>query len=168
MIEKIKEMDSTIINLQGKLVEFETLTTGNTLEITGAIKNQDAQAQSNSANQTDTRSKLDELQAAAREFGMQRSEKFTDVNNRVQIAEGTLRDSEAWKTQATSEIKQMMATHAGVVITLGELKNAPEGKTRDGKDKRSLLESKAIANLKTLGNDRTLYREWNDKFKNAM
>ena len=33
---------------------------------------------------------------------------------------------------------------------------------------KSAMEHKAIANLKTLGNDRQGYRQWHDKFVNAM
>ena len=33
---------------------------------------------------------------------------------------------------------------------------------------KSAMEHKAVANLKTLGNDRQGYRQWHDKFVNAM
>ena len=34
--------------------------------------------------------------------------------------------------------------------------------------KRSLLESKAIGNLKSMGSDRARFKEWDDKLKNAL
>ena len=36
------------------------------------------------------------------------------------------------------------------------------------KEKKSILENKAIAGLKTVGNDKTGFRTWHDKFVNAM
>ena len=37
-----------------------------------------------------------------------------------------------------------------------------------GKQEKSLLESKAIGNLKTLGDNKGMFREWNDKLNNAI
>ena len=42
------------------------------------------------------------------------------------------------------------------------------GDKSQGSHSRSILESKTVANLKVLGDNKGSFREWNDKFKNAV
>ena len=46
--------------------------------------------------------------------------------------------------------------------------NSGGGRAGGGWRNKSAMEHKAIANLKTLGNDRQGYRQWHDKLVNAM